>query len=68
VTKLHDLYAQRGRALGSTTSTGPASKEGWLQKLVDVGIRGVTSNPTIFQKAMTGSEAYDEQFRDLIAT
>jgi transaldolase len=39
---------------------------GGLQKLVDDGIRGVTSNPTIFQKAMTGSDVYDEQFRELM--
>jgi transaldolase len=27
----------------------------------------VTSNPTIFQKAMTGSDAYDDQFAEVIA-
>ena len=30
---------------------------------VDGGIRGLTSNPTIFQKAIDGSADYDEQFR-----
>ena len=30
------------------------------------GIRGLTSNPAIFQKAIEGSEDYDEQFRQLI--
>jgi transaldolase/glucose-6-phosphate isomerase len=30
-------------------------------------IVGVTSNPSIFQKAMTAGSAYDEQFRDLAA-
>lgn len=29
-------------------------------------MRGITSNPTIFQKAIEGSNAYDEQFRKLI--
>ena len=29
------------------------------------GIRGVTSNPTIFQKAIDGSADYDEQFSEL---
>ncbi|MFP5328243.1 MAG: transaldolase, partial [Acidimicrobiia bacterium] len=33
---------------------------------VDDGIRGVTSNPTIFQKAIAGGSAYDEQFASLI--
>ncbi len=31
----------------------------------DQHVVGVTSNPTIFQKAIVGSEAYDEQLRDL---
>src|SRR5690606_37580811 len=30
------------------------------------GVRGVTSNPTIFQKAMTGSDAYDAQLAELL--
>ena len=29
------------------------------------GVRGLTSNPTIFQKAMAGSTDYDDQFRAL---
>ncbi|MGH9032725.1 MAG: transaldolase [Acidimicrobiia bacterium] len=29
------------------------------------GIRGVTSNPTIFEKAMAGGEGYDDQLADL---
>ena len=40
---------------------------GGLARLVaDDGIRGVTSNPTIFDKAMSGGDAYDEQLRDLV--
>jgi transaldolase len=39
---------------------------GELARLVDGGIRGQTSNPTIFQKAIDGSADYDEQFRDLV--
>lgn len=38
---------------------------GQLQELADRGIRGLTSNPTIFQKAIQGSADYDEQFREL---
>ena len=36
---------------------------GQLVELRDGGIRGLTSNPTIFQKAIAGSADYDEQFR-----
>ncbi len=33
----------------------------------DTGIRGVTSNPTIFQKAIAGSDTYDEEIKSLLA-
>ncbi len=33
---------------------------GELRRLVDLGITGVTSNPTIFEKAIAGSTDYDE--------
>ena len=38
---------------------------GSLQGILDTGIRGLTSNPTIFQKAIQGSADYDEQFKQL---
>jgi transaldolase len=38
---------------------------GKLATLRDGGIRGLTSNPTIFQKAIQGSPDYDEQFTKL---
>ena len=40
---------------------------GQLAHLASNGIRGLTSNPTIFQKAIQGSADYDEQFRLLAA-
>lgn len=39
---------------------------GGLEELMAAGIRGVTSNPTIFCRAITLSEDYDETIRDLI--
>ena len=39
---------------------------GGLKRLVETGIRGVTSNPTIFHKAITGSQDYDETIIDLL--
>ena len=35
---------------------------GMLRTIIDSGVRGLTSNPTIFQKAIQGSADYDEQF------
>ena len=41
-------------------------RTGNLQKLIDTKhVVGVTSNPTIFQKALDKGDAYDEQVRDL---
>jgi transaldolase len=39
---------------------------GELQAMVDEGCRGVTSNPTIFDKAISGSTDYDEQLKELL--
>src|SRR5262245_21263333 len=43
-------------------------RSGELKRLVDEdGIRGVTSNPTIFEKAIAGSTDYDDALRALLA-
>jgi len=39
---------------------------GQLLRLRNSGIRGLTSNPTIFQKAIQGSDDYDDQFSSLM--
>ncbi len=46
-------------------------RRGWLTNgelaaWIDAGIRGLTSNPSIFQKAISAGTDYDEQFGDLI--
>jgi transaldolase len=42
-------------------------EDGILQRLVDEdGISGVTSNPTIFEKAMGHSERYDDGFKRIL--
>ena len=43
-------------------------RTGELKRMVDDdGIRGVTSNPTIFEKAIAGSTDYDDALRQLLA-
>lgn len=42
-------------------------KSGELNELIEKGIRGVTSNPTIFEKAILGSNDYDETIQKLIS-
>jgi transaldolase len=61
---------QRLSALGQSVWIDNLSREsirgGHLQELIDdYAVVGATSNPTIFQKAMTAGEAYDEQLREL---
>ena len=41
---------------------------GKLKRLVDTGLRGVTSNPAIFEKAIAGSNDYDDDLKQLIQT
>ncbi len=38
-------------------------KSGKLKKWIDQGLRGVTSNPTIFEKAISTTPDYDETFQ-----
>jgi len=40
---------------------------GKLDELIDLGVRGITSNPTIFEKAITGSMDYDEEINKYVA-
>ena len=42
-------------------------KDGDLKGLVEQGVVGVTSNPTIFQGAIAEGDAYDDQIRELSA-
>ena len=65
MTRLHDLFAQQGQSPWIDNLTREGISGGRLKSLVSDGIRGVTSNPTIFQKAMSAGNAYDEQFSKL---
>ncbi|MCU1455523.1 MAG: tal [Acidimicrobiales bacterium] len=67
MTKLQDLYTQHGQSPWLDNLRRDWLLDGEVQRWVDRGVRGITSNPTIFQKAMTAGDAYDEQFSQLIA-
>src|ERR1700679_2848120 len=66
MTTLNDLYDEQGQSPWLDNLRRDYLTEGTLQKLVDQGIRGVTSNPTIFAKAIEGGTFYDAQFRSLL--
>src|SRR6266496_3096716 len=43
-------------------------RSGELQALIDDGLRGMTSNPTIFEHAIGGSSDYDDELRAVAAS
>lgn len=59
MTKLHAL-SELGQSIWFDYIQRSLIREGELRKLIELGVRGVTSNPTIFEKAITGSSDYDE--------
>jgi transaldolase len=61
---LHHLF-QQGQSPWIDNLKRDYLTGGQLRRLVEEGIRGVTSNPTIFQRAIEGSADYDEQFARL---
>jgi transaldolase len=68
MTTLHDLYDHQGQSPWLDNLRRDWLQDGTLAGLVDQGIRGVTSNPTIFAKAISGQDTYDRQFGALVAT
>jgi transaldolase len=64
VTRLQQLFDEQGQSPWLDNLKRGYFSDGTLQRLVDDGIRGVTSNPTIFQKAIAASADYDDQFAD----
>jgi transaldolase len=68
MTKLHDLYEIDGQSPWVDNLQRDWLTGGHLADLVAQGIRGATSNPTIFAKAIEGEDDYDEQFRSLMKT
>jgi len=65
LTELHRLYNEQGQSPWLDNLTRTYLRDGTLARYVDDGIRGLTTNPTIFAKAIEGSNEYDEQFAAL---
>ena len=60
--QLHEL----GQSIWLDFIDRPLMNSGQLQQLIEEdGIRGITSNPAIFEKAITGGTDYDEDVRRL---
>lgn len=64
--RLNHLYYDQGQSPWLDNLKRSYLTQGNLRALVARGVRGLTSNPTIFQKAIQGSADYDEQQRSLV--
>lgn len=65
--QLHQLL-EAGQSVWLDNLRRSMFASGELARLIDQGLRGMTSNPTIFEKAIGTSDDYDEQLRSLIGT
>jgi transaldolase len=66
--RLHDLHAQQGQSPWLDNLRRGWMTSGELQDWIDRGVRGLTSNPSIFAKAMTETDDYDAELRSLTAS
>jgi len=63
---LHELAA-RGQSVWFDTLSRDLVKTGELKKMMDEdAVTGVTSNPSIFQKALSQGDAYDDDMKKLL--
>jgi transaldolase len=63
--QLHDL----GQSLWLDNITRTMLGDGTLARYIDeLSVTGLTSNPTIFDKAISGGDAYDEQIAEVAPT
>ncbi len=66
-TRLHELYSGCGQSPWLDNIRRGWITGGDLRRWVEQGVRGLTSNPSIFQKAITATADYDDEFRDAIS-
>ena len=65
--RLHEL-SERGQSVWIDSISREWLREGFLAKLMrEDAVVGVTSNPTIFQKALAEGDWYDEQLKEVLA-
>ena len=64
--RLTDLFEVAGQSPWLDNLKREYIVNGDFARVLASGIRGLTSNPTIFQKAIQGSSLYDEQFERAI--
>lgn len=63
--RLHDLYDDYGQSPWLDNLRRGWMDSGELQAWIDRGVRGLTSNPSIFAKAMTETDDYDSDVEQM---
>jgi transaldolase len=66
MTRLHELYDIGGQSPWLDNLRRDWLEDGQLAEFVSMGVRGITSNPTILAKAISGQDTYDDQFSELM--
>lgn len=66
MSRLQDLYSEYGQSPWLDNLRRSWLNNGEMARWVERGVRGITSNPSILQKAIEGAADYDEQFFALI--
>jgi transaldolase len=59
---------EHGQSVWVDYLSRPFIEDGELAGLIEDGVHGVTSNPTIFQGAIAEGDAYDEQLKEVLET
>lgn len=66
-TKLHEVFEQVGQSIWLDYIRRSFIESGDLQSMIDDGLRGITSNPSIFEEAIAKSDDYDSTVQELVA-
>jgi transaldolase len=64
---LHDLHQQQGQSPWLDNLKREWLDSGEITRWVERGVRGITSNPSIFQKAIASGDGYTHQLAELTA-
>lgn len=65
--KILKELAELGQSIWVDDISRTMLEDGTLKGLIDRGLRGMTSNPSIFEKSIRESPAYDAQIKELCA-
>lgn len=66
MSRLHDLFDQQGQSPWLDNLRRGWMTSGEMQEWIDRGVRGLTSNPSIFANAMINSDEYDADLETFV--